>query len=106
MKSRFRIAAAGMSFLAITLAGCQTNDVRLGGGPTAVTGSAGAAGNQGQSEQLIRCARPIGYAALLEPDNPHWSRYGLSSPVPLIRLMMAQSGCFRVVDRGAASSAL
>jgi curli biogenesis system outer membrane secretion channel CsgG len=96
--------AAALSVAA--LAGCQTNQVKLGGGSTEVTGSAGHAGNQGQSEQLIRCARPIGYAALLEPDHPHWSRYGLSSPVPLIRLMMAQSGCFRVVDRGAASTAL
>ena len=27
---------------------------------------------------------------------------GLSSPVPLIRLMIAQSNCFQVVDRGQA----
>jgi curli biogenesis system outer membrane secretion channel CsgG len=32
--------------------------------------------------------------------------YGLTSPVPVLRLLMAQSNCFRVVDRGRASSAL
>jgi hypothetical protein len=31
---------------------------------------------------------------------------GLQSPVPLLRLMMAQSNCFQVVDRGAAMSNL
>lgn len=88
------------------LAGCMENDTKLGGGSSEVTGSGGAAGSQGQSNQLTKCARPIGTAALVEPDNTYYTNYGLTSPVPLVRLMMAQSGCFRVVDRGRASAAM
>jgi len=91
---------------AMLLSGCIANQTKLGGGSTMVTGSGGAAGTQGEAQELIRCARPIGTAALLEPDNTYYTQYGLTSPVPLVKLMMAQSQCFRVVDRGAASSAL
>jgi len=98
----------GLAALAVALfgTGCVSNETQLGGGSTMVTGSGGAAGTQGSSSQLMRCARPIGTAALLEPEYATYANYGLTSPVPLIRLMMTQSNCFRVVDRGAASSAL
>ncbi len=97
-----------LSFAAssLLLGGCVSNETKLGGGSSTVTGSAGAAGAQGESEQLFRCARPIGTAALLEPEDRYYMSYGLSSPVPVLRLLMAQSNCFRVVDRGRASSAL
>lgn len=104
VRSRSVLLAASVSML--TIAGCVANDTRLGGGSTMVTGSSGAAGTQQQAQQLTRCARPIGTAALLEPENTSYAQYGLTSPVPLVRLMMAQSQCFQVVDRGAASSAL
>ncbi|MDZ7713520.1 MAG: SH3 domain-containing protein [Rhodovibrio sp.] len=48
----------------------------------------------------------MGTAALVESDSRNWTRYDLPSPVPTVRMMMQQSGCFRVVDRGAASDAL
>jgi hypothetical protein len=70
-----------------------------------VSGSAGAAGAQGASNQLARCERPLGTAALVEPDAQaitSLQSLGLQSPIPLLRLMMAQSNCFQVVDRGAA----
>ena len=71
-----------------------------------VTGSGGAAGAQGAAPQLTRCATPIGTAALIEQDNPMLAQAGLTSPIPLLRIMMAQSNCFRVVDRGQASQAM
>lgn len=86
-------------------AGCATT-TQLGGGGTKASGSAGAGGTQGEASELVRCAQPIGKAALLESDRPTYSRFGLTSPIPLLRLMMAQSGCFQVVERGAASQAL
>lgn len=93
------VAAAALA------AGCA-NTTQLGGGGTRATGSGGAAGAQGEAEELTRCDRPIGKAALLESDRPNHSQYGLKSPVPLLRLMMAQSGCFQVVERGAASQSM
>jgi len=93
-------------FAGSLLVGCLSNETKLGGGSTEVTGSGGAAGVEGESKQLIKCARPIGTASLLEPENIGYTQYGLSSPVPLVKLMMAQSGCFKVVSRGATSRAL
>jgi curli biogenesis system outer membrane secretion channel CsgG len=93
---------AGFSLL--FLAGCQSK-TELGQGGSMVSGSAGSAGAQGASTQLVRCDRPLGTAALVEPApsvSSTLSSVGLQSPIPLLRLMMAQSGCFQVVDRGAA----
>lgn len=92
--------------VAVTLSGCIGNQTKLGGGGTEVSGSGGRAGAEDSSDQLVRCAKPIGTAALLEPQNTSYGRYGLSSPVPLVKLIMAQSNCFQVVSRGASSSAL
>ena len=110
MKARSFQSAKGIvlsvAVSAMLLGGCVSNETKLGGGSSMVTGSAGAAGSQGDSGQLFRCARPIGTAALLEPEDRYYMSYGLTSPVPVLRLLMAQSNCFRVVDRGRASSAL
>lgn len=88
----------------IVLTGCASQ-MRLGEGASPVRGSAGAAGTRGAG--LPQCSAPIGVAALVEPDAQVatlLSRIGLDSPLPLMRLMMQQSNCFQVVDRGAAMS--
>ncbi|MDD3651084.1 SH3 domain-containing protein [Immundisolibacter sp.] len=103
-KNKLASTLAGLA--ALSVAGCASTQTQLGGGGTMVTGSAGAAGAQGSAPQLTRCASPIGTAALVEQDNPMLAQVGLSSPIPLLRIMMAQSNCFQVVDRGQASQAL
>lgn len=88
------------------LAGCASQ-MRLGEGASPVRGSAGAAGTRDAA--LPACAAPIGTAALIEPDaqvTSLLSKVGLGSPLPLLRLMMQQSNCFQVVDRGAAMASL
>lgn len=67
-----------------------------------VTGSAGPQGAQQQANQLPRCEKPLGRVALVEKQIPALAQMGLTSPVPVIRLMIAQSNCFQVVDRGQA----
>jgi hypothetical protein len=85
------------------LAACST--MQVGGGSAPVTGSAGANGNaQGAGPQLVQCAMPIGTLALVERQYPALAQWGLTSPVPLIRLMAAQSNCFNIVERGQALS--
>ena len=103
-KKTLIVSLCGVATLA--LAGCASTQTQLGGGGSMVSGSAGAAGTQGAAPQLTHCAAPIGTAALVEQDNPMLAQAGLTSPIPLLRIMMAQSNCFRVVDRGQASSAL
>jgi curli biogenesis system outer membrane secretion channel CsgG len=53
---------------------------------------------------LVQCPAPVGTIALVESQIPALAQIGLSSPVPLIRLMAAQSRCFNVVERGQALS--
>jgi Curli production assembly/transport component CsgG len=85
----------------VTLAGCSS--VEVGGGSSPVTGSAGATGNAvGAAPQLVQCQQQVGTIALVESQVPALAQIGLTSPVPLLRLMAAQSRCFYVVERGQA----
>ena len=47
------------------------------------------------------CSRPIGSASIAPPADQWWTRFGLSNPEQLIKLMAQRSGCLRIVDRGA-----
>jgi len=48
---------------------------------------------------LPRCDRPLGRAAIQEPENRWWEGLGLSNPEALIKLFALKSGCLRIVDR-------
>src|SRR5262245_46883650 len=70
-----------------------------------VTGSAGPSGTQGAASDLERCDKPMGAVTVVEPQDfviRALSQYQLGSPVGLIRLMVQQSTCFIVVERGVA----
>ncbi len=86
--------------------GIGFNKIKRGQGGTEVSGSAGPNGASGAPGDLVTCPKPIGTAALIEPSRTYYHHYGLSSPVALVKLMMAQSNCFRIVDRGAGSKAM
>jgi curli biogenesis system outer membrane secretion channel CsgG len=49
--------------------------------------------------ELPQCAKPLGRAAIKEPENKWWTQYGLGSPETLIKLFAARSNCLRIVDR-------
>jgi hypothetical protein len=49
--------------------------------------------------ELPRCDRPLGRAAIQEPENRWWTQLGLSSPESLLKLFAMRSGCLRIVDR-------
>jgi len=81
-------------------------DPKLGGSGTVATGSAGGAASQGASSQLERCDETLGTIAVVEDQSAAWyhtlSQYKLGSTVPVLRMMIQQSNCFVVVERGAA----
>lgn len=88
----------------LALAGCGQKDTQLGAGGGKISGSAGPAGARQAASELIKCDAPVATVALVESPNGYvvGTQYNLpNSPVPLIRLLVQQSGCFRVVDRGA-----
>src|SRR5262245_23845062 len=76
---------------------------------TPVTGSAGGASSQNASSKLERCDQSLGTLAVVEDQTAPWyyqltREYKLTSTVPLIRLLVQQSNCFVVVERGRAFS--
>lgn len=106
LQSVARVAVAGAATLALTLglAGCGQKKTELGEGGSVISGSAGPAGAQNASHELVRCDAPVATMALVENPNGYVMAGGYnlpSSPVPLVRLIAQQSGCFRIVDRAA-----
>ena len=78
-------------------------DMKKGEGGSEIQGSTGPSGSQGAASDLERCDRPMGTVAVVEPQDyvmQALSRYRLGSPSGLIRLMIQQSNCFLVVERG------
>lgn len=84
------------------LTACGKQGVELGEGGSVVQGSAGPEGAHNAATEIRTCAAPVAVVSLMENPNGYVGigRGGLpDSPLPLVRVMMQQSGCFRIVDR-------
>ena len=46
------------------------------------------------------CARRLGTIAIVEPDNQWWRELNLGSPEAILKIFVARSGCFGMVNRG------
>jgi len=100
------LAAAGV---AVLLAGCETTNMKMGSqdAKTVATGAAGGASASGENTQLEKCASPLGTVSLVENEHAGWytilrNEYRLPPTANLLRLLIQQSNCFVVVERGAA----
>jgi len=82
------------------LSACET---QMGSGGSKVSGSGGAAGASKEAPELEKCSSPVGTAALVTADNSQHAEADLPSPVRVMKLIMQQSGCFKVVARGGAA---
>ena len=91
----------------VLLGGCLAS-TELGGASSAVSGSAGVAGDdaQGAGPNLPKCGSPLGTVALVEDQTRSFRGFGVEDPRSVMRLLIAQSGCFNVVDRGQGLTAL
>lgn len=67
--------------------------------PAAAQSNGRRAQDRGQA-QIPHCVRPLGALSVIEPDENWWGAHGLESPTAIIRLFVARSGCFTLVDRG------
>jgi len=102
--ARVALAGAVAAALVLGVTACGQKKTALGEGGSVVSGSAGPAGAQNASHELMRCDAPVATMALVENPNGYvvTGSYNLpSSPLPLVRLIAQQSGCFRIVDRAA-----
>jgi len=98
-----------LACLIVPLAGCNSTTPILGGSKgNTVSGGAGGASTQGENAQLEKCSETLGTLAVVEEQEKDWwrnyvRRYPqLGSTVPVLRLMIQQSNCFVVVERGRA----
>jgi len=94
------------------LTACQTSS---GGTPSSLTSSTDTpsplasddnpASGTSEAKQLVHCQRPLGKTTLVEPDAntaAALQSVGLQSPTPVLRILISQSNCFRLIDRAAA----
>ncbi|HEV7986432.1 MAG TPA: CsgG/HfaB family protein [Steroidobacteraceae bacterium] len=102
------IRTALASLVMTTLCGASiaqgVTGYHAGQGGSPVQGAAGTSATIG-ADGLDRCSKPMGAIAVVEPQDvtlQSLSRYSLSTPTSLIRMMIQQSNCFIVVERGAA----
>jgi hypothetical protein len=102
MSKKALFIAAFCSIIALSSCASYT---QLGGASGAATGAAGGATAEGANPRLERCEKPLGTLAISEDTNAVWYRlltgqFKLGSTIPILRLIIQQSNCFVVVERG------
>jgi curli biogenesis system outer membrane secretion channel CsgG len=102
---KFVCYVAVLALMLVAGAGYAT-DPSLGSGGTVATGGAGGATSTGANPQLEKCAESLGTMAVDEDVRAPWygqlQQYKLGPTTPVLRMMIQQSNCFVVVERGAA----
>jgi curli biogenesis system outer membrane secretion channel CsgG len=98
---------APLAAASLALAACSTDPTFGNGGGNPASGSASGSNSNGANSQLQHCDHTIGTLAIEEDQAAPWytylySQYQLPSTVPLLRLIVQQSNCFVIVDRGRA----
>jgi hypothetical protein len=104
-RSRLVLTASAAAVLA--LAGCSNMQMGSQEAKTVATGSAGGANAQSANKALEKCPSPLGTIAVVEDQSASW--YGiltgqlrLGSTTPVLKMLVQQSNCFMVVERGRA----
>ena len=100
-----RTVVAGVAILTMT-ACVETMPLIGGGSKPAVSGAAGGATAANAASTLERCDQSLGTIGVVEDQNAGWYQtlrsHKLGSTVPVLRMMIQQSNCFVVVERGGA----
>lgn len=98
-------SASAVVVITTALAGCSSMQMGDSGAKTVASGSAGGASSQNVNSKLERCEKSLGTLTISEDTSQGWysrmsQHYNLQSTVPLLRLIVQQSNCFVVVERG------
>ena len=90
----------------LALPACVATAPKMGEAKGTVTGAAGGGASEGANDQLARCGETLGTLALQEDTSAPWyvqlRQHQLGSTIPVLRLMIQQSNCFVIVERGGA----
>lgn len=93
---------------AALLAGCNATAPKIGddNARTAATGAAAGGNAENANSQLEKCPATMGTLAMVEDTAAPWylqmQSYRLQSTIPVLRMLVQQSNCFVIVERGAA----
>lgn len=105
MKNAMRVIAAIAALM--MLAGCSGTMPQMGGGSGyTATGAAGGQSSQDRNPQLEHCSETLGTLAVYEDQTLDWWHYyyrtypQLGSTIPVLRMIIQQSNCFVVIERG------
>jgi len=90
-----------------TLAACSNMQMGSPEAKTAATGSAAGSTTTNANSQLEKCTATMGTVAIVEDTHASWygiltGQWRLGSTVPVLKLLVQQSNCFVVVERGRA----
>lgn len=103
---RSALLTTALAASATVLTGCMATAPTMGENKGTVSGAAGGAATEGGNTALEKCSETLGTLAMEEDVNAPWYSqlrgYNLGSTIPVLRLMIQQSGCFVIVDRGGA----
>jgi hypothetical protein len=87
----------------LTMSACSTGPT-MGENKGVVSGSAAGGSAEGQNSALESCSETLGTLAIEEDTNASWyhqlREHQLTSTVPVLRMMIQQSNCFVIVERG------
>lgn len=103
-----RKAGLGLALVtALTAAGCAQMQQGASEAKTVATGSAGGSQSQNENSTLEKCTKTLGTLAIVEDQSASWYGYlsgqlRLGSTVPVLKLLVQQSNCFVIVERGRA----
>ncbi|CAH0354429.1 CsgG/HfaB family protein [Aquabacterium sp. CECT 9606] len=96
-----QLAAMATSLLLMTA--CSTGPT-MGENKGVVTGAVGGSSAEAQNSALESCGETLGTLAIEEDTNAPWyyqlRDHQLGSTVPVLRMMIQQSNCFVIVERG------
>lgn len=107
-RKRLSLTVATLVATIIGLSGCvSTMDMGNHAAKTEATGSAGGSNSQGASHKLEHCDATLGTIAVVEDNQAEWYTFltreqHLGPTTPVLKLLIQQSNCFVVVDRGRA----
>jgi hypothetical protein len=90
----------------LLLSGCLATAPTMGENKGTVTGAAGGQASANANSALEKCPETLGTLAMQEDVNAPWYAqlrgHSLGSTLPVLRLMIQQSNCFVIVERGGA----
>jgi len=94
---------AALAAMTLASAGCSTT-ATMAGGKGDASSSAGGSASANANPELEHCDASLGTMAIDEDTSQGWyqslSQYQLTSTVPVLRLIIQQSNCFVIVERG------